>query len=471
MSSNPVRSLVSVASALLAVACGDAIESGRVLSTRGPAGDDPAEPVQSADAGAPATPAEPTSVGERMAATRAPDASAEATALAARNRHPDTRDVAALGAGNRAFAFDLFKQVARTRPGKNIVLSPYGVSSSLATVFAGARRRTEAEMGATLRFPVPQPAVHDAFNAVALQLAARGEGQLGADRAAFRLNVDNALWVQDGWEIEQAFLDTLAKSYGAAPHAVDFIGDSEAARSDINAWLAERTGKRVPELLPRGTVGASTSLLLTSTVSFDASWKSPFDPGKTAPARFTKLAGDTVSVATMHTAQLLPYARGESYEAIALPYASPELSLIAVLPDAGEYAAVESGLGAAWFDQLRAELNPTQLSLAFPKIDERARLSLKEQLVALDMRSAFSGADFSGITPEGAAIDDVLHEAVLKVLEGGTMAAAATAVSLGRSAGARPQKQVRFDRPFFYAIVDAPTGQILFLGRVLEPQG
>ena len=467
MSSNLARSLVSMAPVLLAVACGDAHESARALSALGPDEVTRTESVQSSDAEPPSTFSQPLP----PAVAVSPEAREGAAAPPARNRNPDTRNVAALGAGNRAFAFDLFRQVARSSRGKNVVLSPYSVSSSLAMVFAGARRRTEAEMGATLHFPVGQPAIHDAFNAVALQLAARGGGQPGAARTPFRLNVDNALWVQDGFFIEQPFLDTLRTSYGAAPRSVDFATDPEKARGDINAWVAERTEQLVPELLTPGAVDQSTSLVVTNTVYFNASWQSPFDPSKTVPAPFRKLDGGTASVPMMQASQRLPHVRGENYEAVALPYASEELSLVAVVPDAGAYAAVEDAVDGAWFDQLWAGLRPTQVALAFPKLDYRAHVSLRDQLVALDMRSAFSGADFTGITPEGAALDDVIHEAAIKVFEGGTVAAAATAVAAARSAAVPSGKSVRFDRPFLYAIVDAPTGQILFLGRVLDPSG
>ena len=53
--------------------------------------------------------------------------------------------------------------------------------------------------------------------------------------------------------------------------------------------------------------------------------------------------------------------------------------------------------------------------------------------------------------------------------EKGTEAAAATAVVLvGESAGPAPAT-ITLDRPFLFLIYDESTGQILFLGRVVDP--
>jgi serpin B len=66
-------------------------------------------------------------------------------------------------------------------------------------------------------------------------------------------------------------------------------------------------------------------------------------------------------------------------------------------------------------------------------------------------------------------VNDVIHEAVLKVFEGGTIAAASTAVIFGTKDGGPSEQTITFDRPFTFAILDQPTGEILFLGHVFDP--
>jgi serpin B len=98
-------------------------------------------------------------------------------------------------------------------------------------------------------------------------------------------------------------------------------------------------------------------------------------------------------------------------------------------------------------------------------------LPLNEPLQKLGMVDAFMGgkADLSGI--DGARdlfVQAVVHKAFIAVNEAGTEAAAATAVIIGKHSLPQPAT-ITLDRPFLFAIIDQPTGQILFLGRVLDP--
>jgi serpin B len=44
-------------------------------------------------------------------------------------------------------------------------------------------------------------------------------------------------------------------------------------------------------------------------------------------------------------------------------------------------------------------------------------------------------------------------------------------IVVGKTAIFKPPVDLRFDRPFIFAIRDVPTGSILFLGRVTNPKG
>jgi serpin B len=94
----------------------------------------------------------------------------------------------------------------------------------------------------------------------------------------------------------------------------------------------------------------------------------------------------------------------------------------------------------------------------------------------MGMNQAFdpTRADFSGMSSSGELyISRVIHKATVDVDEAGTEAAAATAVIA--TAGAAPDEQepviFRADRPFLFFIRDRETGTILFVGRVLNPEG
>ncbi|MEY2428908.1 MAG: serpin, partial [Verrucomicrobiota bacterium] len=56
--------------------------------------------------------------------------------------------------GNTAFALDLYQKL-KGNPG-NLFFSPYSVSTALGMTYAGARGRTESEIGKTAHFNLPQ---------------------------------------------------------------------------------------------------------------------------------------------------------------------------------------------------------------------------------------------------------------------------------------------------------------------------
>ena len=65
-------------------------------------------------------------------------------------------------------------------------------------------------------------------------------------------------------------------------------------------------------------------------------------------------------------------------------------------------------------------------------------------------------------------IDSVIHQAYIKVDEKGTEAAAATAVVIGvTSVG--PRDYFKANHPFIFIIQDKEIGNILFLGRMVDP--
>ena len=56
-------------------------------------------------------------------------------------------------AADAGFAVDLYRQLCKENPGKNLFFSPYSMSSALAMTAEGARGETAAEMGKVLCFP------------------------------------------------------------------------------------------------------------------------------------------------------------------------------------------------------------------------------------------------------------------------------------------------------------------------------
>jgi len=374
---------------------------------------------------------------------------------------PVTSDTQQLVDGNRAFALDLLHALRDTEG--NLVFSPYSISTALAMTYAGARGTCAEEMAQTLHFALPSERLHPAF----AELLERDNA--AATRQAMSLAVANALWGQKGLGFLVEFLELARQHYGAGLRELDFVGATEPARLEINAWIEERTQGRIVDLLQPGDIDAMTVLVLTNAIYFKGAWRSAFDPKLTAPAPFQLGGGKTVEVPTMTQSGTFRLARVSGAQVLALPYRGEELSMVIVVPKAVDgLAELEKSITAAdleqWIDGAASE----EVTVRMPRFRVSGRIELKDVLKGLGMKSAFGpGADFSGMTAaERLFIAKVIHQAFVEVNEEGTEAAAATAVVMKRTS---MPAVVQIDRPFLFIIRNDVTRSWLFVGRVCHP--
>jgi serpin B len=372
-------------------------------------------------------------------------------------------DLDELVAGNSAFAFDLY-QALREEDG-NLFYSPYSISVALAMTYAGARNETERQMAETLHYTLAQDRLHPAFNALDLELAGRG----GDD---FKLHIANALWGQTGYSFLAEFLDALAENYGAGLRLLDFESAPEPSRETINDWVSEQTEDRIQDLIPQGGITRDTRLVLANAIYFDADWMYPFAESRTHDATFHTLDGGQVTVPMMAMTEspTLAYAQGERYQAVELPYKGGEMSMVILVPDAGQFGAFGTALDAGLVEAILDSLEPKQVALTMPKFNYDSDFKLAETLAEMGMPDAFGPADFSGMDgTRNLFIGDVFHKAFVSVDEAGTEAAAATAVVMQKLAMPMFDVELIVDRPFVFMIRDVETGTVLFVGRVLNP--
>jgi len=388
---------------------------------------------------------------------------------AARNAAPSADDVPALVAGTTAFTADVYRLTSAT-PG-NLFLSPHSISTALAMTWAGARTTTASQLASALHFPAIDDArVHAAFNALDLALASRAQAAMSGTRP-FRLVT--AIWGQTGKVFEPAFLDTLAQNYGTGLRILDFAADPDGARGIINGWVEDRTDGKIQDLLAPETITPDTRLVLTNAITFSAAWDAPFDPAATTSAAFASPSG-LVTVPTLHQSAEYGYGAGADFTAVELPYDGDQLAMDLIRPElapgaSGDpLAALEASLDGAKLTAIVAAIQPGAVELSLPTFTFTAALDLKVALGAIDAFTA--DADFSGMDgTRDLAISDVVHKAFVAIDESGTEAAAATAVVVGDTS-VPVTVPVAFDRPFLFLIRDRPTGEILFIGRVVDPR-
>jgi serpin B len=380
-------------------------------------------------------------------------------------------EIAEVVEGNTAFALGLY-QALRTEGDGNLIYSPYSLSLALGMAYAGARGETERQMAGTLHFSLPQEQLHPAFNTLAQELDGRGEGTGGTGGQGFRLNIASTLWGQEDYRFRPGFLDLLAANYGAEVRRLDF-GEAEAGAA-INDWVSRQTEGRIEELIPPGTLDASTRLALANAVYFHAAWASPFESHRTQRGVFHRLDGSVMTAPMMNQGAAFAYTEGSDHQAVQLPYEGHEMAMVILLPARGRFEAFERSLDAERLEAVLEGLAERQVILTLPRFEFESRFELGTALAAMGMPLAFTlQADFSGMTPSrDLFLGNVIHGATISVDEAGTEAAAATVVKVCTGEPVQVEVvTVTVDRPFLFLIRDLETGSILFLGRAVDPRG
>ena len=372
-----------------------------------------------------------------------------------------------LVAGNNAFSLELFRELRSAN--ENLVCSPYSLSAVLAMTWAGAAGGSEEEMARVLHFDLPQAQLHDAFNALDQWLSATGE-----------FKVANALWGSDEFAFNQGFVDLLARDYGAGLAVLDF-DKTEEARTAINGWVDGETNGRIPELvgpddIKNGPEDDPIVLMLTDAVYFKADWAQQFPKEVTRDLPFYLNDGGTVQVPTMSQEEDFPNGKSGDFQAVELPYEGDRFSMVLVLPETGTFEDFASAFDDAKLAEVLASLEESQVYVLMPRFEFSSTPDAEDALKGLGMAKMFEpGGDFFGMLDESKALPDwmcvsgVKQKAFISVGEQGTEAVAASAVTMVAGAAMMERNEILLNRPFLYLIRDVESGQIVFVGQVVDP--
>lgn len=368
--------------------------------------------------------------------------------------------------GNTTFALDMYQKV-RDNEG-NIFFSPYSISTAFAMTFAGAQCETQKQMAGVFHFSLDPCQLHPSFSELQTHFQRLQENN------PFRLNIANAIWIQEGYQLLQTFEELNQKYYQANMFNLNFRQDPDGSRLKINDWIEDKTKGKIQDLLPSGAVNTLTRLVLTNTIYFKAEWQNTFSPHSTKDQDFWITPEEKIKVQMMSQKERFGYWENDTLQILEMPYIRKDLSMVVFLPQKKDgLPDLESKLNTETLKIWISKLIQQQVNVFFPKFTTTQNIDLKKILNDLGMVDAFTeNADFSGIEPKNELyITDALHKAFIDVDELGTEAAAATAVSVDVTSILPPKiiPEFRADHPFIYLIKDNQTGSILFMGRLKRP--
>lgn len=369
--------------------------------------------------------------------------------------------------GNTEFAFNFFRHLAsvssqgKDSPPKNIVLSPFSISSAFSMLLLGARSKTHQEIleGLSLNNKnSTESELHQAYSTL-LHL-------LNEPKSSLQVDIGNALFVQQTLTLLKCFEDDLKNLYHAEIRKTNFNGPQEATK-EVNEYVKNKTEGKIKELVKE--FPADTKLALVNYVLFKGKWQDTFNAAFTSTRKFKVDKNTTVDVPMMRrTGQYNIYRDTKlPCTVVELPY-KDNASMIIAMANPGKIHVVEQGLSAETIQRWRTSWRKTTIELSVPKFNITSKINLKDELPKVGIRTPFTDeANFSGITHNlKLKVGSAVHQAVINVDEEGTVAAAATAV--GIAVLSLPQS-ISIDGPFVFFIIEQKTNSILFMGTVINP--
>lgn len=357
------------------------------------------------------------------------------------------------------FALDLFKK--ELKEDENTLVSPYSVMQALSMTANGANSNTKTEMEDVLGMSM------DKLNKY---LYTQRTSQKNDENS--KLSTANSIWARNGVNVNKNFLQTNVDYYNADFFTAPF---DDTTVTDINNWVNDKTDKMIPEIIKE--INNNVIMYLINAVAFDAKWETEFDKNMTVKAEFTavdntKQEADMMCNFDMSSAL---YMKDDNAEGIYKYYKDRKYAFVAMLPD--ENISVNDYISELTAEKLNGLLaNPCKeyASIRMPKFSYDFDTLLNNTLIEMGMPSAFNNmaADFSNMVSGldgNTYISRVIHKTHIDVDEAGTKAAAVTAVEESNDCvPMMPEKEVVFDRPFVYFIIDTETNIPVFMGTLMS---
>ncbi|MDR3091364.1 MAG: hypothetical protein LBU36_04080 [Clostridiales bacterium] len=288
--------------------------------------------------------------------------------------------------------------------------------------------------------------------------------------AGVELSFSNALWLADN--------DLKPLSYYKNDAKRCFDAEIRSARradfSDtVNNWTSDKTHGKIQNVVPPDIAqNPDFKALIENVVYFKGKWLTPFKASETNMP-FTNDDGAVKETPAMSLTARLPYVKTDGFEMTALKYAgSGNLYMLVILPEENAPAPAWREAESAALKILAPEASADYLkrvNLEMPKFRTEYEVSdaLKNYLKPYNL----FGREVPFMFEKGGAFEasDIVHKTYIDVDEGGTEAAAATAITMNKAVAAEPDDLVimRVNRPFYYVILDPALrdGGPVFIGK------
>lgn len=342
---------------------------------------------------------------------------------------------------------------------KDYIVSPLSMQFLLGMILNGAQGATADEICDVLGYGAGEIEDVNQFCQSMLEQLPKLDKQT-------TLSIANAIFVDDGWPLLDSYKSTVGKAYNAKLSNLDFSKGAASAKV-INRWCSDQTHGMIDKVLE--TTDPAMLCYLLNALYFKSQWKEKFNKSNTAEETFTDEVGNKSTVKMMKQNESFSYQHNDVFKIVRMPYGNGAFSMVALLPQEGKTIAdaLDEIKESGWRETLRSMVH-CDVDLWLPRFETKYHINLNDILSDMGMPTSFTNsADFKAMSDYALKLSFVQQDAVIKVDEEGTEAAAISMAGMMKETAAEPGERVVFhaDHPFLYFITEASTGAILFAGR------
>ena len=373
-----------------------------------------------------------------------------------------TRGERMLASKDLDFGLSIFKGIVnRNNLDEDVLISPLSSSMAFAMLSAGAKGQTRKEIVKGLGFNDFD------YSQVAAYYKKVSDQILSASKDN-KVAIANAIWCAGN--VKQNYADEVRSTFNSEIKKID-ISQPKATADMINSWTSDKTNGMIPSILPE-SIAASASIVLENVLYFNSSWQ--FDSHQRVLREFTDSDNITVNkdFFTSMSPRLLLSFFNDEVSVIKIPYKGGAFNMMVVLPKTERsFTDFIHSLSSQKWDYWSSSCDYNKVLYSVPCFESRSEMSgsFKAEIENRGIRIPFTpSADFSNMVDMQVFVTYLAHNTSIAVSEKGTEATAATAIVMSLTAPSPDLGNDYYvfnaDRPFVYAIEEASTGILLFIG-------
>ena len=352
---------------------------------------------------------------------------------------------------------------------KNYMFSPLSIKMALALAANGAEGKTEKEIVNALGI----------FDINGINTLSKELIEKFSKSENLKFDIANSIWINKSSTPQNFSADykNLVKEYYSAE-----VGtvDKQNAAIKINSWISDKTNGKIDSIVENPNFDA----MLVNAIYFKGLWEEEFNKHATKQEEFYNLDGSISKPYFMNKTDWINYASEGGTKVIELPYKNRfdsftengeytgtqvfddvDVSMYLIMTDSDKNLAKNLN-EMVYLDRFERKY----INLSLPKFKIEYETSLNDALKAIGINKAFDAdAEFEKMFDSGNMFfTDTIHKTFISVDEYGTEAAAVTSIAMAGSALPPEPIEVKFNKPFYFAIRDNISGEILFVGRLVS---